>query len=899
VLERIGGGAFGEVYRAWDTRLEREVALKLLASDDTAGEESAVIAEGSLLARVRHPNIVTVYGAERISGQVGLWMELIKGQTLEATLREQGPASAHEAAVVGLSVCRALSAVHHAGLLHRDVKAQNVMREAGGRIVLMDFGTGRQAADLRDGTRAGAAGTPLYLAPELFASGEASVQSDLYAAGVLLFHLVTGSFPVEARTLDELRDAHRTGRRRFLRDARPDLPEEFVAAVERAVAPESARRFETAGEMEAALARVVAGHPLPAARPGRHWVTALAVAVAAAAIVAVAAPKAWRARLPARLGGTAEVGGSAPSSPAPGAVAGLASSVVVRKVTLPDGWAVGRPSPDGRFFSFIDTQGDLALVELATGAIRQLTRHEADTDQYAGLSTVSTDGAFAAYTWHALDGGHELRVVGTDGKRPRVVLRSASISEPMPLEGSRDGRSVLCVLAHTDGRNQLALLDVEDGRVRVVRELGYDPPRHASVSPDGEWVVFDAPAGPRGARDIFVTRADGTEAHALVAHPAHDHVPVFSADGTRVVFASDRSGAMDVWSVRLAGGFPQGEPELLHRGVGRMWLLGLTDTGHYYYQVVTGAVEVYSAELSPRGAAAPATLGTSYAGSNISSVFSPDGRYAAWASRRGLVGFDRGSTTLVVRDLAAGTERELVPPLASFLLRSWSPDGRQVLASGRDRKERGGLFGIDVETGAAQPLVLDDAKNADAGHVGRGDWCADGRLLYHDRKRRALLLRDLQSRREEIALDMRAERIEVFSHNALLGRGFKLSPDGRTLAFTAQVKDGEGLAYSLRVKTGREPSRELLRVPAAQQLTLQEWVPEGDAVLVTRRGPPMAVWRVPLHAGEPAPLGVSMVGLRDVSLHPHGQRVTFTAGSPLLEVWVIESLLVPPRSARQ
>ena len=144
MLERVGEGAFGEVYRAWDTRLDREVALKLLRRQDWshAGDASAVIDEGRMLAQVRHPNVVTVHGADRIAGRVGLWMEFIHGRTLEQLLHERGPFGAGEATLIGLDVCRALSAVHRAGLLHRDIKAQNVMREDGGRIVLMDFGTG-------------------------------------------------------------------------------------------------------------------------------------------------------------------------------------------------------------------------------------------------------------------------------------------------------------------------------------------------------------------------------------------------------------------------------------------------------------------------------------------------------------------------------------------------------------------------------------------------------------------------------------------------------------------------------------------------------------------------------------------------------------------------------------
>ena len=204
VLEPIGRGAFGEVYRAWDTRLDREVALKLLPPDSaTAGSRpSWVIEEGRLLARVRHPNVVTIHGADRIAGRIGLWMEFVKGRTLEEVVREGRRFSAQEVTRIGLDLCRAVSAVHAAGLLHRDIKAQNVMVGDDGRLVLMDFGTGRELAGTSESN---VAGTPLYLAPEVL-SGEAATQrSDVYSIGVLLHHLLTASYPIEARDQAALR----------------------------------------------------------------------------------------------------------------------------------------------------------------------------------------------------------------------------------------------------------------------------------------------------------------------------------------------------------------------------------------------------------------------------------------------------------------------------------------------------------------------------------------------------------------------------------------------------------------------------------------------------------------------------------------------------------------------
>ena len=149
LVEKIGPGAFGDVYRAWDTRLDREVALKLLPARLSSGDRaaSAIIHEGRLLARVRHPNVVTIYGAEQIADRIGLWMEFVRGHTLEQILDHRKVISAIEAVDIALELCRAITAVHGGGLLHRDIKAQNVMRAEDGRIVLMDFGTGRELGD--------------------------------------------------------------------------------------------------------------------------------------------------------------------------------------------------------------------------------------------------------------------------------------------------------------------------------------------------------------------------------------------------------------------------------------------------------------------------------------------------------------------------------------------------------------------------------------------------------------------------------------------------------------------------------------------------------------------------------------------------------------------------------
>jgi RIO-like serine/threonine protein kinase len=284
LIERVGEGSFGNVYRAWDPELEREIAIKILhrrVADSHLRER--LLREGRALAKVRDHNVVSVFGMESHGDRVGLCMEFVPGKTLESVVRTEGPRSAHEAVLIGEDVCRALAAVHGAGFVHRDVKARNVMREQAGRIVLMDFGTGREAEDLQEAGQAGLAGTPMYMAPEVLAGLPASESSDVYSAGVLLYYLVTSDYPVEGRTLEELRAAHMQGRRRLLSDRRSGLPLPFIQLVDRALSPDPDQRYASAGTLLEALEQF--SNPV-APRPwGRYLLVAGLATIGAAGLM--------------------------------------------------------------------------------------------------------------------------------------------------------------------------------------------------------------------------------------------------------------------------------------------------------------------------------------------------------------------------------------------------------------------------------------------------------------------------------------------------------------------------------------------------------------------------------------------------------------------------------------
>lgn len=266
LLARVGSGGFGEVYRAWDPNLEREVALKLLLPGVAGGDQeyTAMLREARAMASVQHPNIVHVYGIDRHDGRVGFWTDFVKGKTLSALLGQQGPFGYREAALIGIDISRALSAVHRAGLLHRDIKAENVMREQGGRILLMDFGL--SAAQRNLGNQL--AGTPNYMAPELFEGQKATVCTDIYAVGVLLYYLVIAEYPARLTGLSASEAKAALQNRIPLMDVRSDLPEAFLRTVRTAMELDPAKRFSSAGQLAEALGESLGTMPVAAGPMG-------------------------------------------------------------------------------------------------------------------------------------------------------------------------------------------------------------------------------------------------------------------------------------------------------------------------------------------------------------------------------------------------------------------------------------------------------------------------------------------------------------------------------------------------------------------------------------------------------------------------------------------------------
>jgi hypothetical protein len=253
LVAEIGRGAYGSVYRAFDPGLQIEIAIKILHNQVAdAGLRRQVLREGRALAQIQQQNVVRVLGVESHGDRVGLCMEFVAGDTLDSIVRTQGVFNDREATLIGQDLCRALVAVHNAGFIHRDIKARNVMRQRAGRIVLMDFGTGFKV-DSPASSAFDVVGTPRYMAPEVLAGERPTPRSDVYSLGVLLYYLVSGEYPVDGGTLDELLRAHAAGRRRSLSDRRSDVSPDFARVVAQATAADPQKRFQSAGELLDAL----------------------------------------------------------------------------------------------------------------------------------------------------------------------------------------------------------------------------------------------------------------------------------------------------------------------------------------------------------------------------------------------------------------------------------------------------------------------------------------------------------------------------------------------------------------------------------------------------------------------------------------------------------------------
>ncbi len=307
ILRRVGQGGMGQVFLGLDTRLDRQVAIKLLGIETRAAARERFLIEARAVARLSHPNVVTIYRVGEIGERPYLVQEFVPGVSLDALAK---PIPWPRALDMALGLARGLAAAHRAGVLHRDIKPANAILSDGGTVKLLDFGLaklvgpgtpdpdagstdarsdGSAAAELPVGslTRTGAVlGTPLYMPPEAWVGGPATASMDLYSLGATVYELCTAVRANVGTTIDEIRQSATARSVTPLASAVPDIDARFAAAIDRCLQPDPLQRWGSAEELCLQLEQALPLVSRPSARAGRVVRGATLVAAFSTLVVA-------------------------------------------------------------------------------------------------------------------------------------------------------------------------------------------------------------------------------------------------------------------------------------------------------------------------------------------------------------------------------------------------------------------------------------------------------------------------------------------------------------------------------------------------------------------------------------------------------------------------------------
>ncbi|HXY42263.1 MAG TPA: protein kinase, partial [Vicinamibacteria bacterium] len=688
----------GEVYRARDTRLGREVALKVLppALAGDRERQARFEREARLLGSLNHATIATLHGLEEVDGRPFLVMELVPGQTLEERLAE-GPLPLPEALEVARQIAEALVAAHGSGVVHRDLKPGNIKITPDGRVKVLDFGLAKALEAADDGestsptlTQAGAVmGTPAYMSPEQARGRPVDRRADLWAFGCVLFAMLTGRRAFAGETGAVTLAA--------VLGSQPDwsaLPRQAPAAVRRllrwCLEKDPDRRVRQAAdvrlEVEAALEQV---------RRGRRRRTSPA--------------------RPARSAREEVAGGSPPR---------LLQLSVRRVIHGGPAW-----SPDGNVLVYTAETASVRKVflrRLATGEEVQLTRGEHDDIQPAW----SPDGGRLLFV-RSRRPGERLEpgdVFGQHVDGDLWSLELASGAESKLAEGgfnpavSPDGTRV-AVDASWAGPRRLWVLDEQGRNPRQVSSDASEAIVHLRPrwSPDGRRLVFQNVE--RTKFDVRVADLASGASSWVTDDASQDIAPVWSPSGRFLYFSSYRSGGLNVWRVAVSPtGKPLGRLQQVTNGAGQDVEIALSPGGRRAaFVTLRQNAEIWKLPVAPDsgrplGAARQVVASTR---EDSRGAWSPDGCSVAFNSDR------TGDMNVWLHRLEDGSTRQLTHGPGGDFQPNWSADGRTI-AFFSSRSGSVDIWKVDVGSGQTTQLTRGGAVHANP------FFSPDGRLIaYH------------------------------------------------------------------------------------------------------------------------------------------------------------------------
>ena len=560
--------------------------------------------------------------------------------------------------------------------------------------------------------------------------------------------------------------------------------------------------------------------------------------------------------------------------------------------------------PDGQYISFIaDVEGDqVFLLDLRTGSRRQLTWGPGESGDSAIISPDCKQVVYDAWASEH----PELRLIGTDGSRPRILFGAGSLLLLQPHAWSGDGKYILFDLVREDLTYQIGLVAIADGSVRIIatRTLktlnGRKPWARLALSPDGRYVAYEyPPQGDAHQRRILLLSANGQQERVLVREASDYRLLGWAPDGRSILYTSVRDGKWNVWAVEVEGGAPKGPHKLVVADVGKIRNgLGFTREGSFYYAAPAAGNDLYITSLSPEQTRleAPEKVATRLADES-SPAWSPDGRRLAYAYG---FGHRLDLFRVAIRSASTGDERQYaLETLVRFGGHSfqpqWSPDGRSLLAVGRDPRYSGpgrdsqGIYRIDLASGKTEPIVRTE-QNCWWDCMEWAGWASDGWIIF---------VRWLPAPRHIVALDPTTGReVEIYrpASAANISR-LAVSPDGKQLAFVWRDNHSGESALKLVSMRGGE-ARDLVTATKPVTISCPAWTPDSRQIIyateTTGAEGRLQFWQVSAHKGEPQNLGLAMPGVQcqGLSVHSDGRRIAFTAGTPpRSEVWVLKDFL--------